>query len=154
MATVLDLPEAAGAAFLKLDIEGGEYLGLASVAGRLLRERPDVYVSTHPNLLYVRRPLRTRLRSALTVLRANHRLLRTVMRYRHHYAWKDGMFVDVRRRSWVRLLLPLPVRSSLLVGSFLFTDRTLPASEDRVTIADPVEREVGPIPTESSKDLR
>jgi FkbM family methyltransferase len=110
---------------IKIDAEAAEYVVVPTLRDHIARARPSLYVATHPNLIYDRR---RRLRSGLRALAANRRLLRAVAPYRHHYAWRDGRLTDVRRENIRRLRAPLPVRSSFLIGAFLFTDRTLPSS--------------------------
>lgn len=120
--SLLRLPGAGPPAFLKLDAEGAEYATVPAMRDYIRERRPSIYVSAHPNLLYDRTTVARRIRTGAAALRANRRLLATLATYRHHYVYADGSFRDVRGRNLVRALLPLPIRTSLLVGSCLFTD--------------------------------
>ena len=110
---------------IKIDAEAAEYAVVPSLRDHIAHARPSLFVATHPNLVYDRR---RRVRSGLRVLAANQRLLRAVAPYRHHYAWRDGRLTDVRGENIRRMRVPLPIRSSFLIGGWLFTDRTLPPS--------------------------
>jgi FkbM family methyltransferase len=123
-ASFFALPEVAGVAFVKLDAEAAEYTIVPAMVPLTATARPSIYVATHPNLLYDRSTLVTRIRSGLRVVAANRRLVRALSAYRHHYAWA-GTFEDRRRRNVLRSLFPLPLRSALLIGGHLFTDQTL-----------------------------
>jgi FkbM family methyltransferase len=125
MSTFLGLPEVGEPTFLKFDAEGAEYAAIPTMEGYIAKRRPSIYVATHPNLLYDRRTPGTRIRSGLAALSANRRMLKALASYRHHYAYGDGGFTDIRRRNLARTRLPIPARSSLLIGSCLFTDRPL-----------------------------
>jgi FkbM family methyltransferase len=105
--------------FVKIDIEGAEYDLVPAMT-----ERPTLYIAFHPNLLVDKRSLLARVRSSLRALRKNHRLLRALMAYRHHYVYDTAgkRFRDVRGRNRLRVLFPLPLRASFLVGSCLFTN--------------------------------
>lgn len=117
-ATLLSRAGLDGADFVKIDIEGAEYDLVPAMAGR-----PTLYIAFHPNLLVDKNSLAARISSSWRALRLNHRLLRAVMPYRHHYVYDAATkaFRDVRRRNLVRALLPLPVRASFLIGSCVFT---------------------------------
>lgn len=105
--------------FVKIDIEGAEYELVP-----MMTERPTLYIAFHPNLLVDKRSLAARISSSLRALRMNHRLLRAVMPYRHHYVYdaETESFRDVRRRNRLRMLVPLPLRASFLIGSCVFTN--------------------------------
>ena len=110
--------------FMKIDIEGSEY-EVVPALGRLPRgSRPDLLVSFHPNLRFDKRSPLTRAASGLRVLVQNWRVLRAVWGYPYHLAWDAsiGAFRDRRRQNLRRLLVPVPLRSSFLIGTFLFTD--------------------------------
>jgi FkbM family methyltransferase len=125
VSTLLESPEARDAEFFKLDAEAAEYTVVPALRGHIAAARPSLYVATHPNLLYDRRSARRRIGSGLHALAANRRLLAAVATYRHHYAWDGAALTDVRRRNVRRARAPLPLRSSLLIGACLFTDRLL-----------------------------
>jgi FkbM family methyltransferase len=105
--------------FVKMDIEGAEYDLVPAMIGR-----PTLYIAFHPNLLVDKRSLRARLSSSLRALWSNHRLLRALMPYRHHYVYdvEGESFRDIRNRNRLRILFPLPLRSSFLIGSCLFSN--------------------------------
>jgi FkbM family methyltransferase len=109
--------------FVKLDVEGAEYelvpAMLADFSGR-----PTLFVAMHPNLLVDKRSIRARVGSSFRALRLNHRFLRAVLVYRHHYVYdeRQARFRDVRKRDLVRVLLPLPLRASFLIGACVFTN--------------------------------
>jgi hypothetical protein len=128
IATFLARAGAADADFLKLDVEGAEYDVVPAMADYLRERRPELYVAFHPNLLYDKVSLRGRVVSGLRVIRANQRLLRAVRFYRHHYVYdeRDRRLKDVRTRNLIRMVLPLPMRGGLLIGSCFFTDRRDP----------------------------
>jgi FkbM family methyltransferase len=128
VATLLESPEAREAEFFKLDAEAAEYTIVPALREHIAAARPSLYIATHPNLLYDRRSARRRIESGVRALAANRRLLGAVATYRHHYAWRDDRLTDVRGENIRRLRAPLPARSSLLIGGWLFTDRTLSAS--------------------------
>jgi FkbM family methyltransferase len=121
MPTLLARAGLNGVDFVKIDVEAAEYELVPAMCAQLA-ERPTLYVAMHPNLLLDKRSLRRRLTSSVRALRANRRFLRAVLVYRHHYAYENGRLRDVRRRNLVRVLFPLPVRGSFLVGAFVFTD--------------------------------
>jgi FkbM family methyltransferase len=125
LGSLLESVPAPGADLIKIDAEAAEYVVVPTLRNHIARGRPSLYVATHPNLIYDRR---RRVRSGLRALAANRRLLQAVAPYRHHYAWREERLTDVRRENIRRLRAPLPVRSSFLIGAFLFTDRTLPSS--------------------------
>jgi FkbM family methyltransferase len=125
VSTLLESPEAREAEFFKLDAEAAEYTVVPALRRHIAAARPSLYVATHPNLLYDRRSTRRRVGSGLHALAANRRLLATVTTYRHHYAWDGAGLTDVRSRNVRRAWAPLPLRSSLLIGACLFTDRLL-----------------------------
>jgi hypothetical protein len=110
---------------VKIDAEAAEYAVVPALRDHIARVRPSLFVATHPNLIYDRH---RRVRCGLRALAANRRLLRAVAPYRHHYAWRDGRLADVRGENIRRMRAPLPIRSSFLIGGWLFTDRTLSAS--------------------------
>lgn len=105
--------------FVKMDVEGAEYDLVPTLHGI-----PVLYVAMHPNLLVDKSSHAERVKSSLRALCANHRFLRATLRYRHHYVWDErrNVFRDVRRRNLLRVLLPLPLRASLLIGACVFTD--------------------------------
>lgn len=107
--------------FVKMDVEGAEYELVPTLAGI-----PTLYVAMHPNLLVDKSSLPERLKSSLRALRANRSFLRATLAYRHHYVWDEGRnaFRDVRRQNLLRVLLPLPLRASLLIGACVFTNET------------------------------
>jgi FkbM family methyltransferase len=119
----LDLPELDGVEFVKIDAEAAEYTIVPAMQAFIAAARPAIFVATHPNVLYDRRTLRTRLSSGLAAVVANRRLLRALSTYRHHYVWAGDRWIDRRRTNVARSLAPLPLRASLLVGATLFTDR-------------------------------
>ena len=123
--TLLESPAARKADFFKLDAEAAEYTIVPALREHIRAARPSLYVATHPNLLYDRRSARRRVGSGLHALAANRRLLAAVATYRHHYAWDGAALTDVRRQNVRRARAPLPLRSSLLIGACLFTDRVL-----------------------------
>jgi FkbM family methyltransferase len=125
VSTLLESPDAREAELFKLDAEAAEYTVVPALRGHIAAARPSLYVATHPNLLYDRRSARRRVGSGLHALAANRRLLAAVTTYRHHYAWDGAGLTDVRRRNVRRARAPLPLRSSLLIGACLFTDRVL-----------------------------
>ena len=108
--------------FVKIDIEGGEYALLPTIPGK-----PTLFVAMHPNLLVDKRSPKARVVSSARALRANRRLLRAMRRYRHHYVFDESTrtFRDIRRRNFLRGVLPVPLRASLLVGGCVFTDERL-----------------------------
>lgn len=109
-----------GADFVKMDVEGAEYELVPALTGR-----PTLFLATHPNFLVDRRSLAKRLASSFRALRANRRMLRALLRYRHHYVYENGAFRDIRARNVARVLFPLPLRSAFLIGACLFTDEPL-----------------------------
>jgi len=119
IATLLERASAGSPDFVKVDIEGAEY----DIVTMLLHV-PALFVAMHPNLLLDKRSPIVRVTSSLRALRANHRFLRATLAYRHHYVWDEphGRFRDIRRINLLRVLLPLPLRSSFLIGACLFTD--------------------------------
>jgi len=125
VATLLESPEAREADFFKLDAEAAEYTIVPALREHIVAARPSLYVATHPNLLYDRSSAGRRIASGLHALAANRRLLAAVTTYRHHYAWDGTSLTDVRGRNVRRARAPLPLRSSLLIGACLFTDRVL-----------------------------
>lgn len=108
----------------KLDVEGSEYEIVPAMGPFILEVRPHLLVSFHPNLRYRKDTLLTRITSGWSVLRQNWRFLRAVREYRHHFTWdrSTGSFRDDRAGDLRRLWLPLPLRSSFLIGTYLFTD--------------------------------
>jgi FkbM family methyltransferase len=119
MATLLERAAIASPDFVKVDVEGAEY----DIVTMLVRA-PALFVAMHPNLLLDKRSPVARVVSSLRALRANRRFLRTVLAYRHHYVWDESRrrFREIRRRNLLRVLFPLPLRSSFLIGACLFTD--------------------------------
>jgi FkbM family methyltransferase len=119
LATLLARAGIHAADFVKMDVEGAEYALVPTLAGI-----PTLYVAMHPNLLVDKSSLAERIKSSLRALRANRRFLRATLAYRHHYVWDErrNAFQDIRRRNQLRVLLPLPLRASLLVGACVFTD--------------------------------
>jgi FkbM family methyltransferase len=113
--------------FIKMDVEGAEYWIVPALAEHLRRARPQLYVSTHPNLLVDRSTPWTQVTSRLRALRANRRLLKTLLLYRHHYVYdsRSGRFRDIRRRNRLRVLFPLPLRASVLIGAAVFTETAI-----------------------------
>jgi FkbM family methyltransferase len=105
--------------FVKMDVEGAEYALVPTLAGI-----PTLYVAMHPNLLVDKSSPAARVKSSLHALRANRRFLRATLAYRHHYVWDErrNAFRDVRRRNVLRVLFPLPLRASLLIGACVFTN--------------------------------
>ena len=89
--------------------------------------KPTLFVAMHPNLLVDKRSPKARVVSSARALRANRRLLRAMRRYRHHYVFDESTrtFRDIRRRNFLRGVLPVPLRASLLVGGCVFTDERL-----------------------------
>jgi len=112
---------------VKVDVEGAEYETVAAAVDELRERRPHLYVSFHPNLVFDKSSVRTRVTSGLRALRLNRRLLRTLLVYRHHYVWAEAQhrFRDVRRLNVLRVLFPLPLRASFGIGACLFTDEEL-----------------------------
>lgn len=109
---------------LKLDIEGSEYEVIPAIHRFVRDVRPHLLVSFHPNLRYRKDGLTSRLISGCRILVQNWKVLRTVRVYKHHLTWEpeDGAFKDCRIANLRRLCLPLPLRSSLLIGTYLFSD--------------------------------
>jgi len=112
---------------VKMDVEGAEYEIVPAIADELSERRPHLYVSFHPNLVFDKTSVRTRLTSGLRALRLNRRLLRALLVYRRHYVWDERRrgFRDVRSRNLLRVLLPLPLRASFAIGACVFTDAEL-----------------------------
>ena len=110
--------------FFKLDVEGSEYEVVPAMRPFIRRLRPHLLVSLHPNLRYRKDGVGARSTSGWAVLRQNWQLLRSVRIYRHHFTWDPGIdgFRDDRNANLRRLWLPLPLRSSFLIGTYLFTD--------------------------------
>jgi FkbM family methyltransferase len=109
--------------FIKVDIEGAEY----DLLSTLPVQPPTLYVALHPNLLIDKRSLAARISSSMRALRANRRFLRALLQYRHHYVYdeKKRELRDIRSRNVLRVLLPLPLRVSFLVGACVFTNEAL-----------------------------
>ena len=109
--------------FIKVDIEGAEY----DLLSTLPVQPPTLYVALHPNLLIDKRSLAARISSSMRALRANRRFLRALLQYRHHYVYdeKKRELRDIRRRNVLRVLLPLPLRMSFLIGACVFTNESL-----------------------------
>jgi FkbM family methyltransferase len=108
--------------FVKIDVEGAEYELLSTMP-----PESTLYVAFHPNLFVDKRSLLARISSSTRALRANRRLLHAVRAYRHHYVFdaKTGQFRDIRNRNVLRAFLPLPLRSSFLIGSCVFKNETI-----------------------------
>jgi FkbM family methyltransferase len=125
--TLLTRTGLAGADFVKVDIEAAEYELVPAIHWPLLGTLPTLYVALHPNLLLDKRSLTARLWSSMHALRANRRFLRALLPYRHHYVYDVAtrQFRDIRMRNRARVLLPLPIRSSFLVGACVFTNEEL-----------------------------
>jgi FkbM family methyltransferase len=119
--TLLERGGLDGADFVKIDVEGAEYELLSAP----LPGRPTLFLATHPNFLLDKSSVASRAASAIRALRANRRMLRALLAYRHHYVYEDGRFRDIRVRNVLRVVLPLPLRSSFLIGACVFTDETL-----------------------------
>jgi FkbM family methyltransferase len=111
--------------FFKLDVEGSEYEIVPAMRKFIAEVRPHLQVSFHPNLRYRKDTLLARVVSGLVVLRKNWRVLQAVRGYRHHLTWDPsaGGFRNDRAADRLRLWLPLPLRWSFLVGTYLFTDQ-------------------------------
>lgn len=120
-ATLLSRAGIDAADFVKIDIEGAEYDLVPA-----MQEQParTLYMALHPNLLIDKRSLAARVTSSIRALRLNRRLLRALLPYRHHYVFDEATrtFRDVRMRNVARVLLPLPVRASFLIGACVFTN--------------------------------
>jgi FkbM family methyltransferase len=125
--TLLARADVADVDFVKLDVEGAEYEIVPALETYVRARRPTLYVATHPNLLLDRSSRATLLRSALRALRANRRMLKTLLTYRHHYVYdaEARRFRDVRRRNVLRVLFPLPLRASFLIDACVCTDEQL-----------------------------
>jgi FkbM family methyltransferase len=83
--------------FIKMDIEGGEYALVPSMADYLRQHRPTLHLSLHPcNLKF--RPLGA-IGHVLARLTATRRLLRCVDFYRHIYD-HDGNELEARDILW------------------------------------------------------
>ena len=122
MPTLLARSGLEGADFVKIDIEGSEYELTYSILGK-----PTLFVSMHPNLLVDKRSLASTIVSGLGALRANRRFLRATLVYRHHYVYDEARrsFRDIRRRNVTRVIFPVPLRASFLIGACLFTDESI-----------------------------
>ena len=107
-----------------MDVEGSEYEILPAMGSFIEEFRPHLLVSFHPNLRYRKGDIVARIASGCSVLRQNWRVLRTVRKYRHHFTWdpRTGSFRDDRTIDLRRLWLPFPLRSSFLIGTYLYTD--------------------------------
>lgn len=126
IATFLATDEGAGTDFFKIDVEGSEYRIIPALASYIEAQKPSIYLALHPNFVFDKTSLRSRVASAIRLLRLNRAMLRALAGYRHHYVWDErrGGFRDIRRRNLARIALPLPVRAAVLSGSCLFTDTT------------------------------
>jgi len=126
LATLLSRAALGPPDFIKLDIEGAEY-DLLSTGPLQLNRPPTLYVALHPNLLIDKRSLAARISTSMRALRANRRFLRALLPYRHHYVYDEKTcgFRDIRSRNLLRVLLPLPLRVSFLVGACVFTNEAL-----------------------------
>jgi FkbM family methyltransferase len=108
--------------FVKIDVEGGEYLFLPRLI-EALRGRPAIYLSTHPGKLVDRDSAISFLRSAPRAFLLNRRLLAALRSYRTHRVYDDdGGYRDIRRRNLLRLAVPFAGRASFLVDNCLFAD--------------------------------
>ncbi len=127
LATLLSRAALGPPDFIKVDIEGAEYDLLSTLPVQPLHQPPTLYVALHPNLLIDKRSLTTRISSSLRALRANRRFLRALLPYRHHYVYdeKTRALRDIRSRNVLRVLLPLPLRMSFLIGACVFTNESL-----------------------------
>ena len=123
-ATLLERAGLAAADFVKIDVEGAEYDLVPALLSRLEGASPTLYVALHPNLLVEKRSVAARFSSSLRALRANHRFLRALLTYRHHYVFDEQTrtFRDVRIRNILRVAFPLPARASFLIGACVFTN--------------------------------
>jgi FkbM family methyltransferase len=126
-ATLLSRADLAAADFVKIDIEGAEYQLIPELLSQAANALPTLYIALHPNLLVDKRSFITRLSSSVRALRANHRFLRALLVYRHHYVYdiERRQFRDIRRRNVLRVLFPIPVRASFLIGACAFTNEPL-----------------------------
>jgi len=87
--------------FLKMDIEGGEYLVLKSMLHWLEKHRPTLYLSLHPSYLgSVHSGPLLAFKSICRRLWCSRRLLAGLGFYRHCYS-PDGRAVD-SQRYWLR----------------------------------------------------
>lgn len=113
--------------FIKIDIEAAEYELVPTLVSSTAEAMPTLYIAVHPNLLVDKRTFAARLATSIHALRANRRLLRALLAYRHHYVYdaRTEGFRDIRRRNVLRVLLPLPVRASFLIGACVFTNEIL-----------------------------
>jgi FkbM family methyltransferase len=108
--------------FVKIDVEGAEYLFLPRLVAAL-RGRPAIYLSTHPGLLLDRSSALALLRSVPRAFALNRRLLASVASYRTHRVYDDdGGYRDIRRRNRLRLAFPIAGRAAFLVDNCLFAD--------------------------------
>lgn len=120
LSTLLSRAGVEAADFVKIDIEGAEYDLVPAMRNRV----STLYIAFHPNLLIDKRSFPARVTSSVRALLANRRLLRKLLQYRHHYVFDDRTrtFRDIRRRNVLRVLFPLPLRSSFLIGACVFTN--------------------------------
>jgi FkbM family methyltransferase len=137
--TLLARPDVDGVDFVKLDVEGAEYEIVPALHASLRARRPTLYVATHPNMLLDRSSRLATLRSGLGALRANRRMLKALLAYRHHYVYDPATrrFRDVRRLNVLRVLLPLPLRACFAIGATVFTDERLDGGQLRLPVAEP-----------------
>lgn len=127
LTTLLSRTGLASVDFVKIDIEGAEYELVPGIPPLPLQPAPTLYVALHPNLLIDKHSLRARISSSISALRANRRFLRALLPYRWHYVYDETTeeFRDIRRRNILRVLFPLPLRMSFLVGACVFTNEML-----------------------------
>jgi FkbM family methyltransferase len=126
IATFVATEEGMGTDFFKIDVEGSEYRIVPALAAYISAERPSIYLALHPNFVYDKTSIRSRLTSAIRLVRLNRTMLRTLAGYKHHYVWDErrGDFRNIRMRNLIRIALPLPIRAAILSGSCLFTNTT------------------------------
>lgn len=124
VSSFLALPQAKAATFFKIDIEGSEYTVIPAMNKYFKTSRPSVYLALHPALLFDKTSVFARLTSGAYLLWSNWRLLRSLLTYKYHYVLdtSEVKFKNIRWTNLCRVLLPLPRRSTILIGSCLFTD--------------------------------
>lgn len=108
--------------FVKIDVEGAEYLFLPRLVAAL-HGKPAIYLSTHPGLLLDRSSALSLLRSAPRAFALNRRMLSALRSYRRHQVYEDdGRIRDIRRHNLLRLAFPFAGRAAFLVDNCLFSD--------------------------------
>lgn len=129
ISALLDRAGLDGVDFVKIDVEGAEYELVPAICSTV-SPRPTLFVALHPNLLVDKRSAAARVVSSVLAMSANWRFLRALLAYRHHYVYDEQRmgFRDVRFRNLLRVLLPLPLRASFLIGACVFTDEHLPTT--------------------------